>query len=90
MVARSGPLASNTRVTLKLPRIKGCRVSVGGELSSLVFRHYPRQNRYLQNWAEYSFVCECDSVSITERLLMIGRRAAANNAGRSSLALPTR
>jgi hypothetical protein len=27
-VARSGPLASNTRVTLKLPRIKGCRVSV--------------------------------------------------------------
>src|SRR5829696_156559 len=27
-VARSGPLASNTRVTLKLPQIKGCRVSV--------------------------------------------------------------
>ena len=27
-VARSGPLASNTRVTLKLPPIKGCRVSV--------------------------------------------------------------
>jgi hypothetical protein len=27
-VARSGPLASNTRVTLKLPRIKGCRISV--------------------------------------------------------------
>ena len=27
-VARSGPLASNTRVTLKLPKIKGCRVSV--------------------------------------------------------------
>jgi hypothetical protein len=28
VVARSGPLASNTRVTLKLPRIKGCRISV--------------------------------------------------------------
>jgi len=27
-VARSGPLASNARVTLKLPRIKACRVSV--------------------------------------------------------------
>jgi outer membrane biosynthesis protein TonB len=27
-VARSGSLASNTRVTLKLPRIKGCRISV--------------------------------------------------------------
>ena len=27
-VARSGPLASNTRVALKLPQIKGCRVSV--------------------------------------------------------------
>jgi hypothetical protein len=27
-VARSGPLASNTRVTLKLPQVKGCRVSV--------------------------------------------------------------
>jgi hypothetical protein len=27
-VARSGPLASNARVTLKLPRIKSCRVSV--------------------------------------------------------------
>jgi hypothetical protein len=28
MVARSGPLASKTRVTLKLPEVKGCRVSV--------------------------------------------------------------
>src|SRR5215207_499348 len=27
-VARSGPLASNTRVTLRLPRVKSCRVSV--------------------------------------------------------------
>ena len=27
-VAQSGPLASNARVTLKLPRIKSCRVSV--------------------------------------------------------------
>ena len=27
-VARSGPLAPNTRVTLKLPQVKGCRVSV--------------------------------------------------------------
>ena len=27
-VARSGPLASNTRITLKLPELKGCRVSV--------------------------------------------------------------
>jgi hypothetical protein len=27
-VARSGPLASNSRVTLKLPKVKGCRVSV--------------------------------------------------------------
>ena len=27
-VVRSGPLASNTRVTLKLPKMKGCRVSV--------------------------------------------------------------
>ena len=27
-VARSGPLAPNTRVALKLPKIKACRVSV--------------------------------------------------------------
>jgi len=28
VVARSGPLAPNTRVALKLPKIKACRVSV--------------------------------------------------------------
>jgi hypothetical protein len=32
-VARSGPLASNARVILKLPRIKGCRVSVVASFS---------------------------------------------------------
>jgi hypothetical protein len=32
VVARSGPLASNARVTLKLPKLKQCRVSVVAKL----------------------------------------------------------
>ena len=58
-MARSGPLASNTRVTLRLPQVKGCRVSVVASFPGWYSAVNPRQHQYLQNnRRRLSFACK--------------------------------